>query len=224
VKRLVWIAGLAAALVLAGSAGAGGQAYLSWTLGQDGGKPTVTWKITGSTKWYLGVIEIGTRATLNGSGDFPTQNVVAYDVLPSGQSSGTWQLRAALPAGTYYGLLTLRYDGPCDTGCESHSSVRSFTVPPPRLRGLVWTAAVRADTVSVTWKKPRGAWYVGIVLVDDSKSFASPVDADTRPLRPTAGAWKSRKLGPGTYYVRLRLRYGGCDTCLATRTKKVHIG
>ena len=223
-KLLVWIAGLAAALVLAPTAGAGGQAYLSWTIGDDAGKPTITWKITGSTKWYVGVIQIATRPTLDDKGNFVPQDVVAYDVLSHGQSSRTWQLRYALQAGTYYGLLTLRYDGPCETGCESRSSVRSFTVRPPSLRGLRWNAVAEAGKVAVTWKKPRNGWHISIVLVDNDREFSSPEDAGTRGSTPAAGAWRSRSLDPGTYYVRLRARYAGCDTCLWTSgTQKVQI-
>jgi hypothetical protein len=223
VKLLVWIAGLAAALTVAAPAGAGGQSYLSWTLGQNGGKPTVTWQITGSTKWYVADVQIGTRPAVNGRGDLQPRYVIAYAVFGPGQASGTWQLPYRLGPDTYYGLLTLRYDGPCEAGCESHSSVRSFTVAPPRLGGFRWTAEAKRGKVVVRWKEPAGGWYVSVLLVDDARDFASPEDATTRPSEPSAGSWRTGALKDGTYYVRLRARYAGCDSCLWSATKKVRI-
>ena len=223
-KLLVWIAGLAAALLLVPTAGAGGQTYLSWTIGDDAGKPTISWKITGSTPWYVGVIQIATRQAVTDEGDFLPEDVVAYDVLTHGRHKGTWQLSFPVAPGTYYGMLTLRYDGPCETGCESRSSVRSFFVEPPRLAGLAWSALANSSRIAVRWKKPGKGWYVGIVLVDNDRDFSSPEAAGTRSATPAAGRWRSRALEPGTYYVRLRARYTGCDTCLWTsRTKKVQI-
>ena len=225
-KLLVCIAGLAAALLLVPTANAGGQAYLSWTIGDNAGKPTVTWKITGSAKWYVSVIQIATRPALTGGGDFVPQNIVAYDVLTSTRTSGTWQLRFPFDPGTYYGMLTMSYDGQCDTGCESRSSVRSFTVEPPRVHGLVWSARADSSRIAVGWKKPKPdkGWYVAIVLVDNDRDFSSPEAAGTRPPDPAAGTWRSHKLSAGTYYVRIRARYTGCDTCLWTsKTKKVQI-
>lgn len=202
----------------------GDQAYLSWTIDDEAGKPTVTWTITGSTNWYVGVVQIASRPDVNSKGDFLASNLVAYDVLTPAQSKGTWQTSYALGAGTYYGQLVLRYDGPCQSNCESHSSVRSFAIEPPKLDKLTWMAAVRQGRIAVTWSKPGGGWYVGMVLVDDDEDFSSPEDAGIWPVEPAEASWTSAKLDPDTYYVRVHARYAGCETCIwISAAKKVSL-
>lgn len=213
-RPLTLLAACAAAMFLAAPAGAGGQATLSWTLDDDRGRPSVSWEITGSTNWYVGVIQIASRPDVTSKGAFLAQNVVAYDVLAPDQSKGTWKSGFALSPGTYYGQLVLRYDGPCRKGCESRSSVRSFAVEPPALAVLDWHAAPKAGKVTVVWTKPGGGWYVSMVLVDDDRDFSSPEDAVVWPAERSSGRWTSAALDAGTYYVRVSARYSGCDTCL----------
>ena len=153
-KLLFLIAWLAAALATPAVAWAGDQAYISWTLGDQDGRPTVTWKITGSTKWYVGTIQIASDRRVGAGGNFLPENVVAYEVLEPDRPPGFWVGPLALQPGTYYGRLRLRFDGPCSANCQSATSVRSFRIDPPRLRGLRWKARGGVGRVIVSWTKP----------------------------------------------------------------------
>jgi hypothetical protein len=220
VKLLIVIAGLAVALTIPAAARGGDQAYLSWTLDDQGARPTVTWTITGSTKWYVGVIQIATERAVNADGDFRPANLVVYEVLDRAESNGYWISAQKLGPGTYYGRLTLRYDGPCQTNCQSLTSVRSFTIDPPPLKSLTWKVTPGIGTVTVTWTKPKNGWFVGMVLVDDDRNFSSPEDAKVWPTPPKGTSWVSGLLPRDTYYVRLRARHGSCETCIWTSPPK----
>jgi hypothetical protein len=220
VKLLVLIAGLAAALLLPAAARGGEQAFLSWALDDQNGKPTVTWTITGSTKWYVGVIQIATERQVNAKGDFLAQNLVVYEVLDPSESTGFWIADRKLGPGTYYGRLKLRYDGPCKTNCQSNTSIRSFGIDPPPLKSLTWRATPGVGTVKVSWTKPKNGWFVGMVLVDDNRGFGSPEDAVVWPRPPKVTQWTSGLLARDTYHVRIRARHVSCDTCIWTSTAK----
>ena len=100
-KLVLLIAWLAAALATPVVAWAGDQAYISWTLGDQDGRPTVTWKITGSTKWYVGTIQIASDRRVAAGGHFLPENVVAYEVLEPDRPPGFWVGPVALQPGTY---------------------------------------------------------------------------------------------------------------------------
>ena len=219
-KWLVALVGLAAALALPAVARGGDQAYLSWTLGDQQGKPTVTWKISGSTKWYVGVIQIATGRKVTSKGDFVAQNLVVYKVLqPDGQKK-TWVASRKLPPGTYFGRLKLRYDGPCSKNCQSVTSIRSFTIAAPALKSLPWRVTAKAGSVKVTWAKPKNGWFVGMVMVDDNRNFGSPEAASVWPKPLKVGRWISGLLPRDTYYVRIRARHTTCKTCTWTSSFK----
>jgi hypothetical protein len=221
VKLMLLIAWLAAALATPAVAWAGNQAYISWTLGDQDGRPTVTWKITGSTKWYVGTIQIASDRRVGAGGNFLPENVVAYEVLEPDRAPGFWVGPLALQPGTYYGRLRLRYDGPCSANCQSATSVRSFRIDPPRLRGLRWKARGGVGRVIVSWTKPRNGWYVSMVVVDDNRAFSSPEDAVAWPKAPTRTRWASTLLGRDRYHVRLRLRHARCESCVWTSPAKI---
>lgn len=221
-KLLCCLIGLAATLALPAAARGGEQAYLAWTLGEQGGRPTVSWTISGSTKWYVAVVQVAGRPEVNGKGDFLPENLIAYEVLKPSESTGSWVGEPTLGPGTYYGRLKLRYDGPCQQNCQVTTSIRSFTIDPPALGKLKWRAAAGIGKVKVSWKKPRKGWYVSMVLVDDDRDFRSPEDGSVWPAGNTARRWATGLLPRGTYYVRVRALYGDCDTCVWTSpTKKV---
>jgi hypothetical protein len=220
----VTLAALVAAFAFPGPGRAGDQATLSWTIDDEAGKPVVTWTITGSTKWYVGVVQIADRPDVDGKGDFPPKSLVGYDVLPPGKATGSWRSPHALDPGTYYGRLTLRYDGACEANCESRSSVRSFSVDPSPLSGLHWKATSASGKVRVSWTGPDGGWYVGVVLVDDDADFSSPEEAGSWPAEREKSSWTSRRLEAGTYFVRLHARFEGCATCLfLSKVRKVTV-
>jgi hypothetical protein len=221
VKHLLWIAWLAAALATPAVAWGGDQAYISWTLGDQDGRPTVTWEITGSSKWYVGVIQIATDRRVDGKGDFLPENLVAYEVLDPGRSTGFWVGPLELAPGTYYGRLKLRFDGPCSANCQFATSVRSFSIAPPPLRSLSWKATAGIGRVVVTWTPPRNGWYVSGVLVDDDRDFSSPEDAVAWPGAPKRTRWASMLLGRDRYHVRLRVKHSRCDSCVWTSPTKV---
>jgi hypothetical protein len=216
VKLLVVIAGLTAALAIPAAARGGDQAYLSWALGDQNGRPSVTWTITGSTKWYVGVVQIASQREVDGKGDFLPENLLFYDVLSPEESTGSWVAPRRLGPGTYFGRLKLRYDGPCQTNCQSATSVRSFTIEPPSLKSLTWKATAGIGRVKVTWTKPGHGWFVGMVLVDDDRDFSSPEDAVVWSSPTKRARWTSGLLDRGTYYVRVRARHQTCATCIWT--------
>jgi hypothetical protein len=216
VKLVVWMAGLAAALAIPASAWAGDQAYISWTLGDQSRRPMVTWEITGSSSWYVGVVQIATGREVDRKGDFLPENLVAYDVLDGRELTGSWVGPVALPPGEYFGRLKLRFDGPCQTNCESPTSVRSFRIDPPAIGSLSWQAKAGVGRLEVSWKQPKGGWYVSLIVVDDNRSFASPEDAIAWPSRSKRTRWTSGTLPRGTYFVRVRVRHATCDTCIWT--------
>ena len=220
-KLLLLIVWLAAALATPAVAWAGDQAYISWTLGDQDGRPTVTWKITGSTKWYVGAIQIASDRRVTASGHFLPENVVAYEVLEPDRAPGFWVGPVALQPGTYYGRLRLRFDGPCSANCQSATSVRSFRIDPPRLRGLRWKARGGVGRVIVSWTKPRNGWYVSMVVVDDNRAFSSPEDAVAWPNAPTRTRWASTLLSRDRYHVRLRVRHARCESCVWTSPAKI---
>lgn len=218
-------AALIAVLLLPAGARAGGdQATLSWTADAADGHALVTWVITGTTTWYVGVIQLATRPDLNGRGDFPPQNLVAYRVLHRVRQQGSWLSPFVLSPGTYYVQLTLRYDGPCETGCESRSSVRSLEIEPPPIGKVSWAAVARSGRVKVSWKPPADGWSFSLVLVDDHHDLSSPEDSASWPFGPPGSSWTSRRLAPDAYWVRLYARYEGCQTCLWTsKLRRVEI-
>lgn len=220
VKWLVALVGLAAALALPAVARGGDQAYLSWTLDDQQGRPTVTWKITGSTKWYVGVIQIATGRKVNSKGDFVAENLVVYKVLKPDAGEQTWIAPRRLPPGTYYGRLKLRYDGPCSKNCQSVTSIRSFTIAAVALKSLPWRVTAKAGSVKVTWAKPKNGWFVGMVTVDDNRNFSSPEAAAVWPTPLKTGRWISGVLPRDTYYVRIRVRHSTCRTCTWTSSAK----
>jgi hypothetical protein len=213
VKLFACIAGLAAALLFPAAGQAGDQTYVSWTLGERAGRPTVTWELTGSSKWYVALIQVSRRRAVDQQGDFLPQDVVAYEALGPGGTSGSWT-GPKLPPGRYYGRLELRYDGQCRTNCAFKTSIRSFKVDPPALRGFTWNAKAGIGRVRVEWRPPRNGWYVAAVVVDDERSLESPEDAVAWPRAPKARQWSSRPLPRGTYHVRVRLHHSACDTCV----------
>ncbi len=220
-KLAIFIAWLAAALATAAVASASDQAYISWRLGDQDGHPTVTWKITGSTKWYVGAIQIASDRRVTASGHFLPENVVAYEVLEPDRAPGFWAGPVALQPGTYYGRLRLRFDGSCSANCQSATSVRSFRIDPPRLRGLRWQARGGVGRVIVSWTKPRNGWYVSMVVVDDNRAFSSPEDAVAWPKAPARTRWASTLLSRDRYHVRLRVRHARCESCVWTSSAKI---
>jgi hypothetical protein len=220
VKAFLCVTGLVVALALPPLAGAATQSSLSWTLGPESRRATATWRISGSDGWRVAVVQIATDRALTRNGDFLAQNLVAYDVLNRPRARGTWVSESALPPGEYFGRLKLRYLGPCQSACESATSVRAFTVHPPRLRGVRWNAAAAGSRAAVTWKRPGNGWYVAMVLVDDNRRFRSPEDGVLWRAASRRTSWRSDALAPGTYHVRIRARYAGCDTCLWTSKRK----
>lgn len=225
--KLLMIAAVAlAALVAPGAARAGDdQTTLSWKAAAVEGHAQLSWEITGTTKWYVSVIQVATRPELGPKGDFPVSNLVAYEVRTRVKQTGSWLSPFALAPGTYYAMLTLRYDGPCETGCESRSSARSFEVEPPPIGSISWTASPRSGKVQVGWTRPAEGWFVSMALVDDDRDFASPEAAVSWPPGRRKTTWTSRRLGQDTYYVRLYARYEGCDTCVwLSKVRKVEIG
>jgi hypothetical protein len=224
VRLFVLIVGLAVALLIPAAARGGEQAFLSWAIDDQNGKPTVTWEITGSTKWYVGVIQIATDRQVNAKGDFRAENLVVYDVLDPSESTGTWVWARKLGPGTYFGRLKLRYDGPCKKNCQSTTSIRSFTIDPPPLKSLTWSVSAGVGTVKVSWTKPKNGWFVGMVIVDDNLNFGSPEDASVWSKPPKATRWTSGLLARDTYHVRIRARHSSCDSCIwtsATKTVRV---
>jgi hypothetical protein len=221
VKLLLAIAWLAAALATPAVAWAGDQAYISWTLGDQDGHPTVTWEITGSTKWYVAVIQIASDRRVDGKGDFLPENLVAYEVLAPERSTGFWVGPIALAPGTYFGRLKLRFDGPCSANCQFATSVRSFSIAPPPLRSLRWDAVPGVGRVIVTWTRPRNGWYVSGILVDDDRDFSSPEDAVAWPAATKRTRWSTMLLDRDRYHVRIRVKHSQCESCLWTSPTKV---
>jgi hypothetical protein len=221
VKLLVSIACLTAALATPALAWASDQAYISWSLGDRDGRPTVTWEISGSTRWYVGAIQIASDDRVGPSGNFLPENVVAYEVLAPEREPGFWVGPIALQPGKYYGRLRLRFDGPCSANCQSATSVRSFRIDPPPLRALRWKARAGVGRVIVSWRKPRNGWYVSMVMVDDNRRFTSPEDAVAWPTAPARTRWASTLLARDRYHVRLRLRHANCESCVLTSPTKI---
>jgi hypothetical protein len=220
VKHLFAIAWLAAALATPAVASAGDQAYISWTVGDQKGRPTVTWEISGATKWYVGVIQIARSKRVNSKGDFLPESLVAYEVLSPERPPGFWVGPRRLGPGTYYGRLKLRYDGPCSRNCQFATSVRSFSIAPPPLRALRWRAAAGIGRVTVRWTRPRNGWYVSSVLVDDNRNFSSPADGVAWPAATRRTRWTSILLARDRYYVRLRVKQARCASCVWTAPAK----